>query len=34
MKKIGLVVLLVFGLQTAVQATEGMWIPSLIDMLF
>ena len=34
MKKIGLVVLLVFGLQTAVQATEGMWIPSLIDMFY
>lgn len=32
MKKIGFIILLVFGLQINVSATEGMWIPSLIDM--
>lgn len=32
MKRISLIVLLIFGLQPVVKATEGMWIPSLIDM--
>ncbi|MFK8039002.1 MAG: S46 family peptidase [Crocinitomicaceae bacterium] len=32
MKKIGLIIVLVFGLQLTLKATEGMWIPSLIEM--
>ena len=34
MKKIGLVLLLLIGINSSVLATEGMWIPSLIDMFY
>jgi hypothetical protein len=34
MKKIGLILLVLFSLQTNLKATEGMWVPSLIDMFY